>query len=43
MVVLRYDLQLTDSEIADTLGVPLGTVKSTLWRALSALRQEITR
>lgn len=43
MVVLRYDLQLTDSEIAETLGVPLGTVKSTLWRALSALRQEITR
>ena len=43
MIVLRYDLQLTDSEIAETLGVPLGTVKSTLSRALSALRQEITR
>lgn len=43
MVVLRYDLQLTDAEIATTLGVPIGTVKSTLHRALTALRQEITR
>lgn len=42
MVVLRYDLQLTDAEIADTLGVPIGTVKSTLHRALAALRKEIT-
>ena len=42
MVVLRYDLQLTDAEIARTLGVPLGTVKSTLSRALATLRKEIT-
>lgn len=42
MIVLRYDLQLTDSEIADTLGVPIGTVKSTIHRALEALRKEIT-
>jgi RNA polymerase sigma factor (sigma-70 family) len=41
MIALRYDLQLTDAEIAATLGVPLGTVKSTLYRALTALRQEI--
>ena len=41
MVVLRYDLQLTDTEIADTLGVPIGTVKSTLFRALSTLRKEL--
>ena len=41
MIVLRYDLQLTDAEIAETLGVPIGTVKSTLFRALTALRQEI--
>ncbi len=33
MIVLRYDLQLTDAEIAESLGVPLGTVKSTLHRA----------
>lgn len=40
MVVLRYDLQLTDAEIAETLDVPIGTVKSTLFRALTTLRQE---
>jgi len=43
MVVLRYDLQLTDAEIAETLGIPIGTVKSTLHRALVTLRKEITR
>ena len=43
MIALRYDLQLTDAEIAATLGVPLGTVKSTLHRALTALRQEIPK
>jgi RNA polymerase sigma-70 factor (sigma-E family) len=42
-VVLRYELQLTDAEIADTLGVPLGTVKSTLHRAIAQLRQEIEK
>ena len=42
MVVLRYDLQLTDTEIADTLDVPLGTVKSTLHRALAELRKELS-
>lgn len=42
MVVLRYDLQLTDREIADTLGVPIGTVKSTIHRALAELRKELS-
>jgi RNA polymerase sigma factor (sigma-70 family) len=41
-VVLRYELQLTDAEIADTLKMPLGTVKSTLHRALARLRLEVT-
>ena len=41
MIVLRYDLQLTDAEIAATLGMPIGTVKSTLHRALAALRKEL--
>jgi RNA polymerase sigma factor (sigma-70 family) len=41
-VVLRYELQLTDAEIAETLNVPLGTVKSTLHRAIAQLRQEMT-
>lgn len=42
VLLLRYDLQLTDTEIAATLGIPLGTVKSTLHRALARLREEIT-
>jgi RNA polymerase sigma-70 factor (sigma-E family) len=42
MVVLRYDLQLTDAEIADTLGVPIGTVKSAIHRALATLRKELS-
>lgn len=41
-VMLRYELQLSDSEIAETLGVPVGTVKSTLHRALARLRTEVT-
>lgn len=42
-VTLRYELQLTDAEIAKTLGIPLGTVKSTLHRALTRLRTEVQR
>ncbi|HEY4611025.1 MAG TPA: sigma-70 family RNA polymerase sigma factor, partial [Ilumatobacteraceae bacterium] len=42
VVVLRYELQLTDAEIADTLRMPTGTVKSTLHRAIARLREEIT-
>lgn len=41
-VVLRYELQLSDTEIAETLGVPVGTVKSTLHRALARLRTEVS-
>jgi RNA polymerase sigma factor (sigma-70 family) len=41
-VVLRYELQLTDAEIAETLKMPIGTVKSTLYRALARLRLEVT-
>ena len=41
-VVLRYELQLTDAEIAETLKVPIGTVKSTLHRAIARLREEVT-
>ncbi len=41
-VVLRYELQLSDGEIAETLNMPIGTVKSTLHRALARLRLEVT-
>jgi RNA polymerase sigma factor (sigma-70 family) len=41
VVLLRYELQLSDQEIAETLGVPVGTVKSTLHRALAHLRTEV--
>ena len=40
-ITLRYELQLSDAEIAETLGIPLGTVKSTLHRALARLRSEV--
>ena len=43
VVALRYELQLSDVEIAETLGVPVGTVKSTLHRALARLRTEVIR
>ena len=41
-ITLRYELQLSDAEIADTLNMPLGTVKSTLHRALARLRSEVS-
>jgi RNA polymerase sigma-70 factor (ECF subfamily) len=40
MVILKYYWSLTDQEIADYLQVPLGTVKSSLFRARKTL--EIT-
>ena len=39
VIVLRYYLQLTDEEIASTLGMRPGTVKSTLHRARQTLRE----
>jgi RNA polymerase sigma-70 factor (sigma-E family) len=39
LVVLRYYGQLTHAEIAETLGIPVGTVKSGLHRALAELRE----
>ncbi len=40
-ITLRYELQLSDAEIAETLGMPIGTVKSTIHRALARLRSEV--
>lgn len=39
-VVLRYYEDLTESEVAETLGVSVGTVKSTVSRAMAKLRDE---
>lgn len=41
VVVLRYYWDMPYGEIAQTLGIPLGTVKSRLNAALSALRAEL--
>lgn len=41
VVVLRYYLQATDAEIAATLKLALGTVKSSLHRARAALREQL--
>ena len=42
VVVLRYWLDLSEADIADRLGWPRGTVKSTLHRALRRLRKELS-
>ncbi|WP_323139014.1 SigE family RNA polymerase sigma factor [Streptomyces mirabilis] len=41
VLVLRYWSDLTETEIADALGVSRGTVKSTASRALDALRRQL--
>jgi RNA polymerase sigma factor (sigma-70 family) len=41
-VVLRYYLQATDHEIAATLKIAVGTVKSTLHRARARLKEELS-
>ena len=43
VVALRYWEDLSEAQIASSLGWPAGTVKSTLHRALSTLKKEITR
>ena len=41
VVTCRYLLELTEAETAATLGLPAGTVKSRLHRALGRLRAEV--
>lgn len=41
VVLLRYWLDYSPTEIADLLGVPVGTVSSRLARSLAALRSEM--
>ncbi|WP_457028801.1 SigE family RNA polymerase sigma factor [Kitasatospora sp. P5_F3] len=40
MLVLRYYEGRTDPEIADILSISVGTVKSSIWRALRRLRED---
>jgi RNA polymerase sigma factor (sigma-70 family) len=42
VVVLRYWLDLSEADIATSLGWPRGTVKSTLHRALNRLERSLT-
>jgi RNA polymerase sigma-70 factor (ECF subfamily) len=41
VVICRYLLELSESETAVALGIPPGTVKSRLHRALTILRTEV--
>ena len=41
VVVLRYYEDLTDQQIASVLGWPVGSVKSSLHRAVAVLRQQL--
>lgn len=43
IVVLRYQEDLDPAEIARILGIPVGTVKSQLQRALGLLREKLSR
>ncbi len=41
VVGLRYFLQLSEAETAAAAGIPKGTVKSRLWRAMERLRGDL--
>lgn len=43
LISLRYFLELPEAEVAQTLNIPLGTVKSRLYRTLARLREIIRR
>jgi RNA polymerase sigma-70 factor (sigma-E family) len=42
VVTLHFYADMSDPEIAATIGIPVGTVKSTLHRALAAMRRELS-
>ncbi len=41
LLALRYQLDLSVPDVADALGIPVGTAKSRLSRAMARLRQEL--
>jgi RNA polymerase sigma-70 factor (ECF subfamily) len=43
IVILRYQEDMEPTEIALVLGIPVGTVKSSLHRALKVLRKRMAR
>ena len=43
VLILRYQEDLEPTEIAETLGMPLNTVKSHLKRSLATLREKLSR
>lgn len=43
IVVLRYQEEMGPGEIAEVLGIPVNTVKSTLHRSLAELQSKLTR
>ena len=43
VVILRYQEDLDPTEIADVMGIPVGTVKSHLQRSLALLREKLER
>ena len=42
-MVLRYQEDLDPAEIAEVMGIPLGTVKSHIQRSLALLREKLAR
>ena len=42
-IVLRYYEDLSEADTAEALGIPIGTVKSTVSRGMNRLREELTR
>jgi RNA polymerase sigma factor (sigma-70 family) len=41
VIILRFYEDLSYEQIADTVGIPIGSVKSALHRALSALKEQL--